>query len=134
VLLSYASEDRAIAERIFQLVGGDDWETKIVRNVEACALFLPIVSEHTLTWQNRFFRHEWLQALTHKKGFPANARCLIPVAIDGTQPRAPELPSEFGAINWERLPEGRVTPEFVGLIREEFQQAQRRERNTRAPA
>ena len=141
VFLSYASEDRAIVERLQlaldrqkidcwfdrqQLKGGDDWESKIVRNVNACSLFIPILSRHTLTQQDRFFRHEWEQGLKRSIGFPANARFLIPVAVDDIQPNDPALPLELSQKNWERLPDADVTPAFLELVTEAFHQAQLR--------
>lgn len=141
LFLSYASEDRAIVERIQQaldrqgidcwfdrqqLTGGDDWESKIIRNVNACSLFVLILSRHTLTQQDRFFRHEWDEAFKRSIGFPANARFLIPVAIDDIQPDDPALPLKLGQTNWERLPGAEVTPAFVELVTQAFRQAQLR--------
>ncbi|MDO9312847.1 MAG: toll/interleukin-1 receptor domain-containing protein [Nitrosomonas sp.] len=145
LFLSYASEDRAIAERIQQaldhngidcwfdrqqLIGGDDWESKIIRNVNACSLFVLILSRHTLTQQDRFFRHEWDEAFKRSIGFAANARFLIPVAIDDIQPNDPALPLKLGQTNWERLPEGEVTPAFLEVVTAAFQQAQLRARGS----
>ena len=141
VFLSYASEDRALVERIHQaldahgidcwfdreqLIGGDDWESKIIRNVAACSLFVPILSRHTLTPQDRFFRHEWDEAFKRSIGFPANARFLIPVAVDDIQPNDPALPLDLNRKNWERVPGGEVTQAFLDLIERAFQQAQLR--------
>lgn len=141
LFLSYASEDRAIVERIQQaldsqgidcwfdrqqLIGGDDWESKIIRNVNACSLFVVILSRHTLTQQDRFFRHEWDEAFKRSIGFPANAKFLIPVAVDDIQPNDPALPLELNRVNWERLPGGVVPPAFLDLITQAFQQAQLR--------
>lgn len=145
LFLSYASEDRAIVERIQQaldhngidcwfdrqqLIGGDDWESKIIRNVNACSLFVLILSRHTLTQQDRFFRHEWHEAFKRSIGFAANARFLIPVAIDDIQPNNPALPLELQKPNWERLPAGEVTPAFREFITAAFQQAQLRARGS----
>ncbi|PXW88906.1 SIR2-like protein [Nitrosomonas sp. Nm84] len=144
LFLSYASEDRAIVERIQQalgediecwfdrqqLIGGDDWESKIIRNVNACSLFVLILSRHTLTQQDRFFRHEWHEAFKRSIGFAANARFLIPVVIDDIQPNNPALPLELRKPNWERLPAGEVTPAFRESITTAFQQAQLRARGS----
>lgn len=145
VFLSYASEDRALAERIQQaldqhgidcwfdrqqLKAGDDWEDKIIRNVNACSLFVPILSRHTLTQQDRFFRHEWAEAFKRSTGFPPNAKFLIPLAIDGIQPKDPALPLELQRPNWERLPDAAVTDTFLETITAAFQQAQLRARGS----
>jgi len=145
VFLSYASEDRAIVERIQQaldrsgidcwfdrrqLTGGDDWESKIIRNVQACSLFVLILSHHTLTQQDRFFRHEWNEAFKRSIGFPPNAKFLIPLAIDDIQPKNPALPLELQKPDWERCPGGAVTDELVTMITASFQQAQLRTRGS----
>ena len=144
LFLSYASEDRTIAERIQralgkdidcwfdqqQLIGGDDWESKIIRNVNACSLFVLILSRHTLAQQDRFFRHEWDEAFKRSIRFPANARFLIPVAIDDIQPNDPALPLKLVQTNWERLPGGEVTPAFLEVVTAAFQQAQLRARSS----
>ncbi|WP_297325416.1 toll/interleukin-1 receptor domain-containing protein [Nitrosomonas sp.] len=145
LFLSYASEDRAIVERIQQaldhngidcwfdrqqLIGGDDWESKIIRNVNACSLFVLILSRHTLTQQDRFFRHEWHEAFKRSIGFAANAKFLIPVAIDDIQPNNPALPLELKKPDWKRLPGGKVTPAFRKFITAAFQQAQLRARDS----
>jgi hypothetical protein len=141
LFLSYASEDRAIVERIQQaldragidcwfdrqqLTVGDDWASKIIRNVNACSLFVLILSRHTLTQQDRFFRHEWDEAFKRSIGFPANARFLIPVAVDNIQPSDPALPLKLTQKNWERLPGAQVTPAFVELVTDAYRQAQLR--------
>lgn len=146
LFLSYASEDRAIAERIQQaldrvgidcwfdrqqLIGGDDWESKIIRNVNACSLFVLILSRHSLVPQDRFFRHEWAHAFKRSVGFPDNARFLIPVAVDDIQPSDPALPLNLvpsKKLNWERLPGAEATPAFLDLVTEAFRQAQLRAR------
>lgn len=139
VFLSYASEDRAIVERIHdelnrngidcwfdrqQLKTGDDWEDKIFRNVKACTLFVLILSSNTRVPQDRFFRHEWDEAFRRSIGFPANAKFLIPVAIDDIQSTDPELPLKLQRIEWERLPGGIVTSDFLAMITAAYQQAQ----------
>jgi len=62
VFLSYASQDAQAAQKICdalraagievfldqsELGGGDVWDQKIRREIHDCALFIPIVSQHT---------------------------------------------------------------------------------------
>ena len=62
VFLSYASQDLQPARRICdalraagievwfdqsELRGGDAWDQTIRRQIKSCALFLPVISEHT---------------------------------------------------------------------------------------
>jgi hypothetical protein len=73
VFLSYASEDRPTVGLIRdaleqagidvwfdrdELGGGDAWKSKILRNIESCCLFIPIMSSNTLTPKRREFRTE----------------------------------------------------------------------------
>ena len=62
VFLSYASQDAGAARRICEalraagvevwfdqseLRGGDAWDAKIRQQIKACALFVPVISQHT---------------------------------------------------------------------------------------
>jgi hypothetical protein len=131
VFLSYASEDRNIVESIqkaldqsgvdcwfdrVQLQGGDDWHRKIVNNVRACSLFIAIVSKHTLTPEDRFFRVEWREALERKKWKP-DRPFVVPVVIDDTKPEAPTMLDDFRALHWLTLENGEVTPDFIGVVK-----------------
>jgi hypothetical protein len=74
VFLSYASQDAAAALRICEalraagievfldqseLRGGDAWDQKIRQQIQACALFMPVVSQHTQERLEGYFRLEW---------------------------------------------------------------------------
>src|ERR1700747_447318 len=76
--LSYASQDAEAAQKICEalrasgievfldrseLRGGDAWDQKIRREIQACALFVPIVSQHTQERLEGYFRHEWNLAI-----------------------------------------------------------------------
>jgi hypothetical protein len=74
VFLSYSREDaepaRRIADalRVFgmevwfdqnELRGGGSWDAKIKKQIRECALFLPIISAHTQSRMEGYFRREW---------------------------------------------------------------------------
>jgi hypothetical protein len=74
VFLSYASQDAAAAHRICEalrassielwfdqseLRGGDAWDLKIRQQIRDCALFIPIISSHTASRLEGYFRLEW---------------------------------------------------------------------------
>ena len=42
-----------------ELRGGDAWDQKIRQKIHDCALFVPIVSQHTQERLEGYFRHEW---------------------------------------------------------------------------
>jgi TIR domain len=78
VFLSYASQDVEAAQKICEalraagievfldqseLRGGDAWDQKIRQKIHDCALFIPIVSQHTQDRLEGYFRHEWKLAI-----------------------------------------------------------------------
>jgi hypothetical protein len=133
VFLSYASENGAVVAAIkdaleergvdvffdkAELQAGDAWEAKLRRSVSDCSIFIPIISRETLTAHRRFFRVEWNLAIEEalKAPFAAEDGFLVPVAIDDTRIDDPALPARFQTLQWEVLPGGRPTPEFVARI------------------
>ncbi|MCP3962647.1 MAG: toll/interleukin-1 receptor domain-containing protein [bacterium] len=140
VFLSYASEDRAAAEKIKNaleaagvdvffdkddLRAGDDFETRLMRNIRDCSLFVPVISRHTLTGRRRFFRLEWTQALEEARKVAPSETFIVPVAIDDTSPREPALPEKLAQLHWQLLPGGEAAPEFVELVRGLFRRYHR---------
>ncbi|MCO6426975.1 toll/interleukin-1 receptor domain-containing protein [Nitrosomonas communis] len=142
VFLSYASEDRPAVMLIrdaLEQVGidvwfdrnpdalriGEDFELKIKTNIDQCSLFIPIISEHTLTPKPRFFRTEWNHAQQLAGRYPDNWRFIIPVAIDDTPPDTSAVPEKFRKLHWERLPGGQTHIQFVEEIKRLYRAYQR---------
>ena len=132
VFLSYAREDTPAARRIAdalrgfgvevwfdqsELRGGDAWDQKIRRQIKECALFVPIISAHTEARGEGYFRLEWKLAeeRTHlmAKGVPF----LLPLVVDDTSDGEAMVPDSFRAVQWQRLPEGVPSPEFVAHVK-----------------
>jgi TolB-like protein/tetratricopeptide (TPR) repeat protein len=132
IFLSYASQDAGAARRIFdalssaglevwfdqsELRGGDAWDQKIRRQIKECALFMPIISEHTQTRAEGYFRLEWHLAeqrsflMSHDQAF------LLPVVVDDTPDSAPRVPERFRERQWTRLPGGATPRDFVERVR-----------------
>ncbi len=78
VFLSYASQDAGAALQLCnalreagvevwfdqsELRGGDAWDASIRRQIKACTLFIPIISRHTHTRDEGYFRLEWKLAV-----------------------------------------------------------------------
>ena len=140
VFLSYASEDRPAVELIRdaleeagidvwfdrdELGGGDAWKSKILRNIESCCLFIPIMSSNTLTPKRREFRTEWHYAREeHIKGRP-DLHFIIPVTIDDTNEQSPGLVPWLREVQWVALPGGQATRKFVELVRTSFRDYQK---------
>jgi hypothetical protein len=143
VFVSYASEDRAAAEKINEalcnagvdtffdkqgLEGGENWETKLRDKIRRCSLFLAVISQHVLTAEPRFFRSEWRLALEIFEQSPAYYDAgdvfLLPVAIDATPPDSARIPADFHKPQWVQLPGGYPTSEFVDRIKQLHRRSQ----------
>ena len=138
MFLSYASEDRGEVETLKDaleaagidvffdqqdLKPGDDYEATFRRAIRECSLFVPVISEHTLTGRRRFFRREWNQALDEALG--ASGRFIMPLVLDDTSPEQEAIPETFRKLHWERAPGGRPSPDFIALVKEGFRSYQK---------
>jgi TolB-like protein/tetratricopeptide (TPR) repeat protein len=132
VFLSYAREDAPAARRIAdalrsagievwfdenELRGGDAWDAKIRRQIDGCALFIPIVSLHTQERGKGYFRLEWKLAVEQTHLMAEGIAYLAPVVIDDTPENGALVPPEFMRVQWTRLPGALPTPEFVAQIK-----------------
>jgi len=110
VFLSYASQDAEAARRICEalraggievwfdqseLRGGDAWDRQIRRQIHDCALFVPIISQHTHERLEGYFRREWRLAVERAGDMAENKAFLVPIVIDGTTERDPSVPEKF---------------------------------------
>jgi TolB-like protein/Flp pilus assembly protein TadD len=131
VFLSYASQDAEAAQRICEalraagievffdqseLRGGDAWDQKIRHEIHDCALFIPMVSQHTQERLEGYFRHEWKLAIERTHHIAEQKAFLVPVVIDGTRDQEAVVPDAFRHVQWTRLPAGETPPEFVTHI------------------
>jgi TolB-like protein/tetratricopeptide (TPR) repeat protein len=128
VFLSYASQDGKAAARICdalraagievwfdqsELRGGDVWDQRIRREIHDCALFIPIVSQHTQARLEGYFRHEWKLAIERTHHMAEQKPFLVPVVIDNTSDKAAIVPDQFKTVQWTRLPAGETPSAFV---------------------
>jgi hypothetical protein len=110
VFLSYASEDRTVAQQVKQafdaagvdvwfdqraLESGDDYRAKIEKNIESSSYFVPLLSRHTAGEERRFFRLEWFKALDEMKFRPPEFPFIQPILVDDTPLDSPGIPREF---------------------------------------
>lgn len=131
VFLSYASQDAEAAQKICEalraagievfldqseLRGGDAWDRKIRHEINDCALFIPIVSQHTQERLEGYFRHEWKLATERTHHMADEKAFLVPVVIDSTGDRDAIVPDLFRAMQWTRLPGGETPPAFVERV------------------
>jgi hypothetical protein len=99
VFISYASEDRTSAFHLAdvltasglevwvdrRLTPGNNYRELIERHIRECAAFVPVLSKHTQTEDERWFRKEWAQACDRARAYFGTDRGLLfPVVIDDT--------------------------------------------------
>ena len=131
VFLSYASQDAEAARCICaalrssgievwfdqsELRGGDAWDQKIRQQIRDCALFIPIISAHTTSRPEGYFRLEWGIADQRTQMIARNKAFIIPVCVDATPESIPDLPESFLRVQWTRLPAGATPPSFCQRI------------------
>lgn len=132
VFLSYASQDADAARRICEalhaagievwfdqseLRGGDAWDQKIRKQIKACALFVPIVSQAAQGRREAYFRLEWKLADERTHLMATGTPFLLPVTIDETNDRDALVPDSFLAVQWTKAPGGQVPAAFSGRVR-----------------
>jgi TolB-like protein/tetratricopeptide (TPR) repeat protein len=131
VFLSYASQDTDVAQRICtalrgagievwfdqsELRGGDAWDRQIRQRIHDCRLFIAVISAHTETRDEGYFRREWRLAVERAGDMAEGKAFLIPVVIDDTRERSAAVPDKFHEVHWTRLPSGHATPSFIDRI------------------
>jgi hypothetical protein len=129
IFLSYAHEDRRAARVLknsleenrievwldeTELRGGDSFARKIYRQIDQCALFIPIISSATEARREGWFRREWAHAIQRAGGMHADVPFILPVHIDGTTAgKARWVPDEFKLFQWTSCPEGSPPKTFI---------------------
>ena len=131
VFLSYASQDAKAAQRICDalraagvevwldksdLRGGDTWDRSIRQQIRDCALFVPIISQHTHERLEGYFRREWKLAIDRTHDMAEIKAFLVPVVIDSTTEQDRAIPEKFRELQWTRLPAGETPPVFVERV------------------
>jgi hypothetical protein len=131
VFLSYASENVDAAQRICatlraagievwfdqsELRGGEAWDAAIKQQIKACALFVPIISAHTRSRAEGYFRLEWKLAVDRSHLMAADKAFLVPVVIDAVRDSDARVPDRFREVQWMRLPGGEASPNFVERV------------------
>jgi hypothetical protein len=135
VFLSYASEDRAkvrairdqleahnidtwMDERELPAEPGNVYQETIRENIYKAAFFVPIISR-TLEIAGsspRFVWREWRMAEDASMNRRKEDLYLQPLVIDDTPSGAKFVGSPYRDLQWTRLSEGRVPPEFIETL------------------
>jgi hypothetical protein len=97
LFISYASEDRAAAQKLAEILhragidvwfdrnelrGGDRYAMKIRSHIYRCSLFVPLMSRNTEAKQDAFFRREWTWARERLPAIGPARPFMIPVVVD----------------------------------------------------
>ena len=132
VFLSYASQDAEAAKCICdalrgagvevwfdqsELRGGDIWDQRIRREIRECALFIPVVSQHTQQRLEGYFRREWKLAVERTHDMAEQKHFLVPVVVDSTGERDAIVPDLFRTVQWTNLPRGDTPRAFVDRVK-----------------
>lgn len=132
VFISYASEDFEIAKHFSdfltqngigvwfdqkRLDGGDAFEEVIRDNIQKSDAFIPLISKHTLSKENRFFQKEWRWGIEYATWRPVNYPFIQPIAIDEIAPNSPLIPKEFRERHWRSYPDGQPDQNLVTSIK-----------------
>jgi TolB-like protein len=132
VFLSYASEDSEAVQRIAdalraarievwfdksELRGGDAWDRRIRQHIKSCALFIPVISQHSERRLEGYFRLEWRLAVDRSLLMAEDVPFLLPVVLDSTPDKDAVVPDAFRAVQWTHLPQGDTPAEFLKHVR-----------------
>lgn len=133
VFLSYASQDAEAGARICEalraagievwfdrseLRGGDAWDSQIKKHIHECALFIPVISSHTNSRSEGYFRGEWHLATRRLHNMADDAAFLMPVVVDDTRESDARVPEEFLRSQWTWLPGGETPRAFARRARQ----------------
>lgn len=131
VFLSYASQDSQAVERIalslsaagievwfdqHELNSGDAWDRKIRKQIQECALFVPVISANTESRLEAYFRIEWNLAAQRTHAMAGEKTFLLPVQIDNTQAPTAIVPIEFQSVQWTRLTDDNAAIRFAACV------------------
>jgi tetratricopeptide (TPR) repeat protein len=100
-----------------ELVGGDAWDTKIKRQIQSCALFIPVVSANTQQREEGYFRREWNLAANRTLDMAHDKAFLLPIVIDTTSDAAAKVPEKFREVQWTRLAGGETPEIFCARVK-----------------
>jgi hypothetical protein len=126
VFISYATEDIGAARRLFedvQQIGGDvawldksvlrpgdDWNQTILRAVQKCDIFVPLISMHTERRTEGYFRLEWSEAADRSRRIQGR-KFIFPLVVDaeyGGLDRYALVPPAFRAVQYTHAPAGQL--------------------------
>ena len=100
-----------------ELRGGDAWDQKIRRQIQECALFIPVISANTASRREGYFRLEWDLADQRSHRMARDQAFIVPICLDATPGAGTDVPESFHRVQWTQLSGGETTPAFVDRLR-----------------
>jgi hypothetical protein len=135
VFISYASEDRAAANQLYEeirsiglpvwldikaLQAGEEWAAGIESNLRNCSIFIPLITAASDTAdETRYFRQEWTLALKLKADSGLDIP-ILPVQVSPVSRDSSKIPQEFRKLHWIEALEGNITDEGLARINETY--------------
>ena len=131
VFLSYAKEDVAAAVRVEKLLSGagvavwldrkdllpgDQWDSVIRRRVAGCAVFVALLSKHTMS--AGYVQREWKWGASRREEIPEGDKFAFPILIDGADIDPLKLPELYRGAQLAMALDGAVTDGFVREVRD----------------
>ena len=90
-----------------ELRGGDLWDRSIRQRIRDCRLFVPVISKHSDSRHEGYFRREWKLAVDRTHDMSERVPFLVPIVVDDTNDSRADVPDRFREVQWTRLPGGR---------------------------
>lgn len=126
VFLSFAAQDAEFARRIAGALRakgvevwldlGDAAEEKLRVQIDACGLFLPLISANSQTRLSGHFRVEWKVAAERLRTATTGGSFLLPIIIDATLEADARVPADFKTVPWTRMLDGDASPAFCARV------------------
>lgn len=102
-----------------EITPGDEWRRRIMEAVDACQLFLPVVSLSEEGRTEGVFIEEWKKALERARGIDGRA-FIVPIFVDegaeASVARYARAGRMFGSLDFGFAPGGRLTPPLEAVI------------------
>ena len=127
VYISYAREDIEAAQSIGRALeksgisvvdtAGSPSEARLRRNIERSAVFLPLISKHTVIPERRFFRTEWNAAIEESKRFSRGWAFLLPILLEDVDLTDSSFPEEFRIVEHYRFGPDQPSDGLVNRVR-----------------
>jgi hypothetical protein len=89
----------------------------IRQQIHDCALFIPLISQHSQERLEGYFRLEWKLAVDRSHRMAAERPFIVPIVVDSTRERDALVPDTFRDVQWTHLPGGETPSAFVERVR-----------------